>query len=172
MSLFSNGEAWCFNPLTSLNVTSFAAAPPPLGARSHSSADGSARPQLCRRITTGFRFFAECLRPDCTRQSLCRVRYSAKNTRQKIDRQSPLCRVSFIGHSAKKSGRHSAGPVDGHFAECHPAATRQRFFIFLKKNSLPSANLDGTRQRAFIFLKNFLCRVPTFRHSAKFFYFF
>ena len=40
-------------------------------------------------------------RPDCTRQSLCRVRHSAKKTRQKIDRQSPLCRVSFIGHSAK-----------------------------------------------------------------------
>ena len=40
-------------------------------------------------------------RPNCTRQSLCLVRHSAKNTRQKFDRQSPLCRVSFIGHSAK-----------------------------------------------------------------------
>ena len=39
-------------------------------------------------------------RSNCTRQSLYRVQQSAKNTRQKINRQSLFCRVSFIAHSA------------------------------------------------------------------------
>ena len=82
-----------------------------------------------------------------------------------------LCRVPR-GHSAKKSDRHGAGPVDGHLPSANPAGTRQRFFIFFKKISLPSANPSGTRQRVFIFFTKFLCRVPTFRHSAKIFYFY
>ena len=45
----------------------------------------------------------------CTRQRLCRVLHSAKTTRQKMSRQRRLCRVSFVGHSAKPlpSARHS-----------------------------------------------------------------
>ena len=39
--------------------------------------------------------------PICTRQRLCRVLHSAKSTRQKKSRQRRLCRVSFVGHSAK-----------------------------------------------------------------------
>ena len=50
-------------------------------------------------------------RPNCTQQSLCRVRHSAKNTQQKIDRHSPFCRVSFIGHSAKALPR-APGALD------------------------------------------------------------
>ena len=48
-------------------------------------------------------------RPICTRQRLCRVLHSAKATRQKMGRQRRLCRVSFVGHSAKPlpSARHS-----------------------------------------------------------------
>ena len=132
-------------------------------------------------LTTGFRLFAECLRSDYTWQSLCRVRHSAKNTRQKIDRQSPLCRVSFIGHSAKcpgdirqrKATVTAPVPLTVTLPSANPAGTRQRFFIFFKKKiSLPSANPSGTRQRVFIFFTKFLCRVPTFRHSAKIFNFF
>ena len=110
-------------------------------------------------------------RPNCTRQSLCRVRYSAKTTRQKSDRQSTLCRVSFIGHSAKKSDRHGGGSVDGHFAECQPCRHSANIF-FLKKISLPSANPEGTRQRAFIFFEKFLCWVPTLQALGKEFLFF
>jgi hypothetical protein len=59
-------------------------------------------------ITTGIGRFAEFLK------------HSAKRARRTVHRQRPLCRVLFIGHSAKtlpsarrylakKSGRHSAG---------------------------------------------------------------
>jgi len=40
-------------------------------------------------------------RPICTRQRLCWVLHSAKHTRQKMGRQRCLCRVFFVGHSAK-----------------------------------------------------------------------
>jgi hypothetical protein len=36
-----------------------------------------------------------------TRQTLCRVSYSAKTARHTVHRQSRLCRVLFLGHSAK-----------------------------------------------------------------------
>ena len=52
--------------------------------------------------------FAECLLSG-TRQRLCRV---------------PR------GHSAKKSYRHGAGPVDGHFAECQPCRHSAKIFYF------------------------------------------
>ena len=103
----------------------------------------------------------------CTRQSLCRVRHSAKHTRQKIDRQSTLCRVYFIGHSAK--ALPSAPETLG--KEKRPSRRRFRwrslcrvstlpalgkdFFKFFLKLSLPSANTWGTRQRAFIFFWEF-----------------
>ena len=41
------------------------------------------------------------------------------------------------------------------------------FFIFFKKNYLPSVNQEGTRQRFFIFFKKFLCRVPTRKALGK-----
>jgi len=77
-----------------------------------------------RQRTYGKKFngkdlFAECLLSG-TRQRLCRV---------------PR------GHSAKKSDRHGAGPVDGHFAECQPCRHSAKIFYF--------------------FLKKILCRVPT-----------
>ena len=101
-------------------------------------------------------------RPNCTWQSLCRVRHSAKNTWQKIDQQRPLCQVSFIGHStkalprapgysAKKSDCHGAGPVDGGFAECQPCRHSAKIFIFFKK---------------------FLCRVASLQALGKDFLFF
>ena len=61
-----------------------------------------------------------------------------------------LCRVPRR-HSAKKSNRHGAGPVDGHFAECQPGRHSAKIFYFFFKISLPSANPSGTRQRVFIF---------------------
>ena len=121
----------------------------------------------------------------CTRQSLCRVWHSAKHTRQKIDRQSTLCRVYFIGHSAK--ALPSAPETLG--KEKRPSRRRFRwrslcrvstlpalgkdFFKFFLKLSLPSANTWGTRQRASIFfLRIFFAECQTSRHSAKIFYFF
>jgi hypothetical protein len=75
-----------------------------------------------------------------TRQSLCRVSHSAKRARHTVHRQSLLCRVLFIGHSAKKSSRYGAGWQRRRlcrvfavtlgkgvtFAECLPDSTRQR----------------------------------------------
>ena len=113
----------------------------------------------------GKALFAECLLSG-TRQRLCRV---------------PR------GHSAKKSDRHGAGPVDGHFAECQPCRHSAKIFLIFFKFlcrvptrqalgkdffSLPSANPEGTRQRAFIFFKKFLCRVPTLQALGKVFLFF
>ena len=112
------------------------------------------------------------------------MRHSAKNTRQKIDRQNTLCRVSFIGHSAK--ALPSAPGTLG--KEKRPSRRRSRwrslyrvptlqalgkdFFIFFKKIYLPSANPEGTRQRAFIFFEKILCRVPTLQALGKVFLFF
>ena len=146
-------------------------------------------------LTTGFRFFAECLRHSAKANL-----HSAKNTRQKIDRQSPLCRVSFIGHSAKprghsakKSNRHGAGPVDGHFAECQPCRHSAKIlYIFLKKFFAECQPCRHSAKSFYLFFTKFLCRVPTLqalgkdffiffnffaecqpcRHSAKIFYFF
>ena len=111
--------------------------------------------------------------PNCTRQSLCRVRHSAKNTRQKIDRHSPLCLVSFIRHSAKKSDRHGAGPVDGGFAECQPCRHSAKIFYFLFLNFF--AECQPCRHSAkifYFFLQNFFAECQPCRHSEKIFYFF
>ena len=122
-------------------------------------------------------------RPNCTRQSLCRVRHSAKNTRQKNDRQSPLCRVSFIGHSAKALPR-APGALS---KEKRPSRHRPRlrslcrvptlqalgkdFLFFLKKNSLPSALYPTLGNDVLFFFLKILCRVPPGRRSAKCEYF-
>ena len=108
------------------------------------------------------------------------MRHSAKNTRQKFDRQSPLCRVSFIGH----------------FAEC-PGDTRQRkatvtalvpltvtcrvptlqalgkdFFNFFKKILCRVPTREALGKDFLFFLKNFFAECQPYRHSAKCFYFF
>jgi hypothetical protein len=49
-----------------------------------------------------------------TRQSLCRVLHSAKKARHTVHRQSLLCRVFFVGHSAKR------------FAECQRALGKEK----------------------------------------------
>ena len=61
-------------------------------------------------------------RPIYTRQSLCRVLHSTKGAQWTVYRQRPLCRVHFIGHSAKKSGRDGECHRDGGFAECQGQA--------------------------------------------------
>ena len=112
-------------------------------------------------ITTGFRRFAECLRPKYTRQRLCQVPHSAKATREKNGWQSSLCRVPFVGHSAKllPCAETALGK------ENEPSRRRKRwrwlcrvptrtalgkvFHFFL--NSLPSAARASTRQ-SFLFL--------------------
>jgi hypothetical protein len=47
-------------------------------------------------FTTGLSFFAEC-----RRHSAKTILHSAKNARRTVYRQQPLCRVLFVGHSAK-----------------------------------------------------------------------
>ena len=59
-----------------------------------------------RTVTTGFRFFAECLRHSAkarlhSAKPLSSAALGKEHTAKKIDQQSPLWRVSFIGHSAK-----------------------------------------------------------------------
>jgi hypothetical protein len=75
-----------------------------------------------------------------TRQRLCRVSHLAKKARQTVHWQSLLCRVLFLGHSAKKSNRYGDGVTE--------------------TASLPSVT-DDTRQRSY------LCRVSAQQHSAK-----
>ena len=55
----------------------------------------------------GKALFAECILSG-TRQRLCRVPRK---------------------HSAKKSDRHGAGSVDGHFAECQPCRHSAKIFL-------------------------------------------
>jgi hypothetical protein len=92
------------------------------------------------------------------RPKLCRVLHSAKDTRKRKYRQRGLCRVHFVGHSAKplpsakSRTRQNLSAVteqvhNGRFAECQVRGTRQRS--------------NGTRQRLL------LCRVPRTWHSAK-----
>jgi hypothetical protein len=55
-----------------------------------------------------------------TRQTLCRVLHSAKNARRTVHRQQPLCRVLFVGHSAKtlpSAKWHSAKKIHRHGAK-------------------------------------------------------
>ena len=138
-------------------------------------------------ITTGFRFFAECLR------------HSAK---ARLHSAKPLPSAALgKEHTAKNwSAKHSLPSVfywalGKGFAECpgdtrqrkaivtalvpltvtlpsaNPAGTRQRFFIvFLKK--IAECPLSGPWQRCFIFFLKILCRVPPGRRSAKFEFFF
>jgi hypothetical protein len=86
-----------------------------------------------------------------TRQRLCRVWHSAKKARQTVHRQSLLCRVLFLGHSAKM------------FAECQGALGKEKQPLrrrVTETASLPSVTGD-TRQRSY------LCRVSAQQHSAK-----
>jgi hypothetical protein len=91
--------------------------------------------------------FAECY----TRQRLCRVLHSAKKARQTVHRQSLLCRVLFLGHSANL------------FAECQRALGKEKRPLrrrVTETAALPSVPCD-TRQR------RYLCRVSSRQHSTK-----
>ena len=95
--------------------------------------------------------FAECILSD-TRQRLCRV---------------PR------GHSAKKSDRYGAEPVDGHFAECQPCRHLTNIFLFfLKKILCRVPTLQALGKDLFYFFKKILCRVPTSEALGKDFLFF
>ena len=56
-------------------------------------------------LTTGDYCFAVCQStwqsPICTRQRLCRVPHTAKTTRHSDVGKGVVCRVPFIGHTAK-----------------------------------------------------------------------
>jgi hypothetical protein len=72
------------------------------------------------------------------------VSHSANKTRHTVHRQSLLCRVLFLGHSAKR------------FAECHTTLGKEKQPLrrrLTETASLPSVPVD-TRQRIN------LCRVP------------
>jgi hypothetical protein len=89
-----------------------------------------------------------------TRQSLKNTRqmwHSAKKARQTVHRQRLLCRVLFLGHSAKI------------FAKCRGALGKEKQSLrrqVTETASLPSVT-DDTRQRSY------LCRVSAQRHSVK-----
>ena len=96
----------------------------------------------------------------CRRQRLCRVRLSAKPTRQRSGRQRNLCRVPRGRHSAKDlpsatpalgkgNGRRQ---LDGTLCRVPTCQALGKGFFFLK-NSSPSADVSGTRH---FFLKNSL----------------
>ena len=65
--------------------------------------------------------------PICTRQRLCQVLHSANNTRQKMRRQRRLCRVSFVGHSAKPL------PSARHLVKLEPKKTPKKWKFLPKK---------------------------------------
>ena len=118
---------------------------------------------IISEYTTGFRFFAECLR------HLAKAKlHPAKNTRQKFDQQSPLCRVSFIGHSTKplprapqalgKEKRPSRRWPRWRWLCRVPTlqALGKYFLFFFKKNSLPSAHWLALGKVWIFFNKNSL----------------
>jgi hypothetical protein len=79
------------------------------------------------------------------------VSHSTKKARHTVHRQSLLCRVLFLGHSAKR------------FAECQTALDKEKQPLrrrVTETASLPSVPGD-TRQRSY------LCRVSAPQHSAK-----
>jgi hypothetical protein len=85
-----------------------------------------------------------------TRQRLCRVSHSTKKARHTVHRQNLLCRVLFLGHSAKR------------FAECQRALGKEKQPLrrrVTETAALPSVSGD-TRQ------KSYLCRVSARQHSA------
>jgi hypothetical protein len=84
-------------------------------------------------------------------KGFCGVSHSAKKAQQTVHRQSLLCRVLFLGHSAKR------------FAECQGALGKEKQSLRQRVTgtaSLPSVPCD-TRQRSY------LCRVSARQHSAK-----
>ena len=87
-------------------------------------------------------------RSNCTRQSLYQVRHSAKNTRQKINRQSPICRVSFIGHSAKALPR-APGALG---KEKRPSRRRPRWRSLCRVPTLPSWQINSYKHISHIYL--------------------
>jgi hypothetical protein len=79
------------------------------------------------------------------------VSHSAKRARHTVHRQSLLCRVLFLGHSANR------------FAECQGALSKEKQLLRHRVTeiaSLPSAPVD-IRQRSY------RCRVSARQHSAK-----
>jgi len=109
---------------------------------------------------------AECTRQSllCTRQSLCPVQHSAKSIRQKISRQRFLCRVLFIGHSAKT------------LPSANPAPGKEKWSLRRRLRHPLLCRVPCQRHPAKIFLiffSNFLCRVPCREGTRqRFFYFF
>jgi hypothetical protein len=122
-----------------------------------------------------------------TRQRLCRVSHSAKKARHTVHRQSLLCRVLFLEHSAKRFAEcpRALGKENqplrrrvtetaalpsvcletlgkgSTFVECHLGhSTNNPSGRVPMSGSLPSAR-SGTRQSVL------LCRVPETLHSTK-----
>jgi hypothetical protein len=86
-----------------------------------------------------------------TQQTLCRVSHSANRTRHTVHRQSRLCRVLFLGHSAKG------------FAKCQRALGKEKQALrrrVTEMETLPSVPGDTRRRSS-------LCRVSAWQHSAK-----
>ena len=112
--------------------------------------------------TTGFRFFAECLRHSAkaklhSAKALPSAALGKEHT-AKIDRQSLLCRVSFVGHSAK--ALPSAPGTLG--KEKRPSRRQSRWRSLCRVPTRQALGKDFL-----FFFKNFLCRVPTLQALGK-----
>ena len=110
-------------------------------------------------------------RPYCTRQRLCRVPHSAKSKRQSRIRRRVLCRVPFVGHSAKKIGRQ---PLTASLPSAGSGRHSAKLFPFFLKNPLPSAFLTrhSAKKKIFFFEKSFAeCLAETALGKEKIFFF-
>jgi hypothetical protein len=108
-----------------------------------------------------------------TRRRLCRVLHSAKKARRTVHRQRLLCRVLFIGHSAKM------------FVKCRKVLGKEKLlsrWLVTATEPLPNVRRTSTRQkdrqRAPLPValpsalgdtrqRLLLCRAPRPQHSAK-----
>ena len=88
--------------------------------------------------------------PICTRQMFCRVPHTTKSTRHSDVGKCVVCRVPFIGHTAK--------PLP--CAKADPRQKKQKTWEVTWRPPLPCACRRGTRQSSNV------CRVPWLWHTV------
>jgi hypothetical protein len=126
----------------------------------------------------------------CSKHTAKAILHSAKNARRTVHRQQHLCRVLFVGHSAKTlpSAGKEKSPSRRQVTVTDPLPsaygdTRQRLVQWTPQPVPVPRALVGTRQRRFLCrvsgglaldkepssgpLCQYLCRVPWQKHSAK-----
>ena len=76
------------------------------------------------------------------------------------------------GTRKRKATVTAPAPLTVALPSANPAGTRQRFFIFFKKNFFAECQPFRHSAKLFYFFKKFLCRVPTIQTLGKVFLFF